>query len=344
MTNLETIAKQAGVSRNTVARALSGDTKATWGSTARRVARIRRIADELGYMPNAAAQATRRGKFNSFALLLSSRENVSSLPVGLLNGIIDAMQSAGLQLSLHKLSDEQLTDAANVPKILTSLSTDGLLINYTDNIPPKMIELIRGHRVPSVWLNSIQPADAVRPDDKSGTRLATRHLASLGHRRIAYIDYAHAAENIDDQHYSATHRATGYREAMDEAGLQPRVQFKRPGMRLHERVNLARELLVGTDRPTAILTYSSGSTAPLVVAAMSLGLTIPEDLSVITTDPDPHNVLGFEFTTLSVPDAEVGRRAVEMLRRKTTSPGTPIEPEAIPFEIVTGGTCAPPRT
>ncbi len=71
MGTLDEIAKAAGVSRMTVSNVLNGKNKETWSSTAERAERIREIARELNYRPNAAAKAVVTGRFGGIGLLLA---------------------------------------------------------------------------------------------------------------------------------------------------------------------------------------------------------------------------------------------------------------------------------
>ena len=80
-----------------------------------------------------------------------------------------------------------------------------------------------------MWVNAKFEVDCVYPDDYGAAKSATRQLIELGHRRIAFVHFinplfgATFEESRPRFHYSVEDRAFGYRDAMREAGLSPRV-------------------------------------------------------------------------------------------------------------------------
>jgi len=219
---MEQIARQANVSRMTVSNVLSGRYKAKRPTAVDRAERIRRIAREMGYRPNAAARAVRSGRFGMIALLLATRRVHSMLPEGLLNGVYAALSESELRLEVAALPDEQFASEQRMPTVLRELAADGMLIDYTGPVPQRTLELIEAHRVPAIWLNVKRPTDCVHPDDYGAGCKATRRLLDLGHQRIGYMDFWHQ-QSAADSHYSTIDRCRGYEQVMVEAGLTPRM-------------------------------------------------------------------------------------------------------------------------
>lgn len=333
------LARKLGMSQCTVSLALQNSPRISEETRQRVVG----VARELGYRPNAAARSTRIGRFDTLALLQGTRQERSSLPEGVLAGIHDVMQAQNLHLMLVRLADEQLSDRKYIPRILQEAASDGLIIDYTHGCPAQMDKLIESHRVPAIWMNRKRASDCVHPDDHAAAREATEHLLSLGHRRIAYVDYTHGPD-YDAPHYSAVDRRAGYEQAMREAGLAPRVVTASRGwdVRARERVAAARELLRAADRPTAVLGYGSAEIEPLFLAATAVGLAVPRDLSMICFAADPIKWMGPHVTIMQTPDRLIGRRASERLLEKIARPGTAREPAALPFTLYPGQTCTPP--
>lgn len=337
MVTLEEIAAAAGVSRNTVSRALNGKTKEIWPSTVRRANRIRRIAARMGYRPNSAARAMGRGRFGCAALLLSTEPGRSTLPGRLLDGVHNALAGHDMSLALAKMPDEALTDEAFVPKVLRELMADGLLINYNREVPAKMIELIDDQGIPAIWINSKREKDCVHPDDLGAGQAATEHLLSLGHRHIAYVSFSPVGS---PKHYSEADRQAGYEAAMARAGLKPRLIQPGAGEEPGDRLAWARRWLAGPDRPTGIVAYAHG---PLVkYAASTLGLRAPDDLSVLSFAEQQEVGLGEPDTTMVIPAAAMGKTAVEMLVERLRAPSEGLEPRVLPIALVNGRTTGPP--
>jgi LacI family transcriptional regulator len=336
---LELIASRAGVSRKTVARALAGEHRGRWASTADRIDRIRRIAQDLGYRPNVAAKAVRTGRFGCITLLISEVHAHSIVFDSLIRGIQDVTDQARLRLMTARLPDTVLTDEQAVPKILSEQHSDGLLINYFANYPDRMVQLIRNYNVPSIWLNSKLEQDTVRPDDFAAGRAAAEHLLQLGHTRIAYLDYRSKGQ----YHYSMDDRRDGYAAAMVAAGLAPQIVTIPLTVYLRNRVSFTKQVLAGDDRPTAVVCYDPGTANSVYHAADVLGLRVPDDVSLITCSESRHSGNDVFTTTMLVPTAQAASVGASLLMSKIDNPTVTYEARLIPFGFEQGESCAPAR-
>jgi LacI family transcriptional regulator len=347
MDKLKQIADQVGVSSTTVLRVLRGDNKEVWPSAIRRAEEIRSLAMQMGYLPNGSARATRRGRSNAVALLLSTIQGRSYLPSELFNEIHDTLDANGMRLVVSKLSDEQLTDRQMLPSILREWSCDGLLINYTDHIPQRMIDLLGGYSIPSIWVNSRQAADCVYYDDFGGGMAITRHLLEQGHRRIVYLDFV-VHPGVDQTHYSRIDRHAGYVQAMQLAGLQAHSLEKFTGVSVAQRLEATIALLKSPDRPTAVISYDAGER--LLYAASLAGLRVPQDLSIATyinkpalhgTAPVGELYIGRSLTAIRVPAEKAGNQAVEMILKKIKQPKLKLQPHVVALDLEVGDTTGP---
>lgn len=340
---LKEIATQADVSEMTVSKVLSGRYQPTQKRAVARATKIRKIAQKLGYRPNAAAKAIRSGRFGSMALLMSVKPHRGALFQDMLFAIHDELASNDLKLTLARMTDEQLTDDAQLPKLLSEWCCDGMLVNYTDDVPQRMRDLINDHHLPAVWVNTLLDHDCVLLDDEPGSYQATQALLESGHRRIAFVDYTHGPEKIDP-HYSAAARLAGYEKAMRHAGLTPHNILPTALLMTprEERVNISRHWLSLPDRPTAVVTYGYEEVMPIMHAAMSLGLDVPRDLSLVTFGQSSMATLGPFIATMQLPTEEMGRRAVSMLLEKVAQPQELIPSVALPLTLDPGQTIAPP--
>lgn len=326
---LHDIARETGVSHMTVSRALRGNGRIDPRTQTRIVA----MAQKLGYRPNSAAQSVASGRFNCVTLLLGTVLGHSHLPEHLLFGIHDALLAAGMQLKLARLPDSALADRVHLPAVLTEWSCDGLLVDYTHDVPPAMNDAIEASGLPAVWLNTLRETDCVRPDDEAMGRLATQHLLTLGHRRIHYLDCSHPVRGLDRAHYSARDREMGYRAAMRAAGLAPRVFRPRHNVETEARIAAARELLAA--EPTAIVAYSVPMELERLLAER--GMHIPEDLSIVTFGESRGHVQGRHGDYVRVPIIEVARSAVDLLLRKLVCPSVPLPAALVPSPAVVVG-------
>ncbi|WP_433362378.1 LacI family DNA-binding transcriptional regulator [Actinoplanes sp. CA-142083] len=164
---------------------------------------------------------------------------------------------------------------------------------------------------------AIDPAGTPAPDipsigsaDWKGGYLATRHLIDLGHRRIGIIT------GPADMMASAA-RQSGYTAALEAAGIPIEPSLIRPGQ-FHHADGLAEglTLLSRPDRPTAIFASSDLYALGVYEAARSLGIDIPDQLSVVGYDDlRIAQWAGPPLTTVHVPLARMAQDAVHMIQR-----------------------------
>ncbi len=341
------VARKAGVSQPTVSQAL-GSNPGKYRISAATVKRVRAMARKMGYRPNASARAVRAGRFGNVALVLSAHPGHSYLPQETLTGICQALAERDLHLTMAQLPDEKLTDAGVVPRVLSELCSDGMLINYTDHIPDRMIELIEESGQPAVWLNRKHDHDCVYPDDLAIGRMATKRLLGAGHRRIAYVDWGAGWKQLESAHYSQRDRQAGYEAVMAAAGFKPWVIRRedssvcRPLKVLYQAMA---DVLGRDDRPTAFVTYSRVCAQLIADAARSRDLRVPEDVSLVTVCFQQEvTARGLEVSFVNTPTREYGMAGVEALLEKIDNPAMRLEPRAVePTEFREGETIAPPR-
>src|SRR6202012_5889136 len=161
---------------------------------------------------------------------------------------------------------------------------------------------------------------AVSIHDFEASRAMTRHLLSLGHRLIAFIN-GHPNQTASGQ------RFRGFIEAMTEAGLSVGTDQVAQGYFTYRSGLEAAEKLLDTFRPTAIFASNDDMAAATMAMAHRKGLDVPGDLSVAGFDDTPlATTVWPELTTVRQPIAEMAREAVRMLieqirgRRGGTNP------------------------
>ncbi len=329
---LEQLARRVGVSTQTVSAILGAKAHLYRVETRERVLSA---AKEMGYRPNALARATRTGRSGTVALLIASNPSFSHLPPELLHGVESELSDRDLQLAIAQLPDEKLVDQAYVPRILREWAADGILINYHHHIPPAMVDLVRKHELPSIWINSRQRGDCVYPDEAGAAIDATADLIRRGHKRIAYVDYAHGHADYAQAHYSVQDRRSGFLRAMEDAGLEPvSIEFPEK-LPLDQRLPHAQRMLAQRRRPTAFVAYSTTSGSPLYIAALLAGLQYEQDLTITTFNDEPVRLANVQrCRTMIVPNAEMGRQAVRLLVEKIERPGQVLEPRVVRFDMV----------
>ena len=171
-------------------------------------------AEELGYQINAAARSMRSQRFHAVALINAAGAGGHADP-GVLAGVMHRLAADRCNLFLTELPPEE--EDETIPRVLSELSVDGLLVYDSGVVSGRLRELVLRLQVPVVWINREEPRDAVYPDDRGAARAATEDLLRLGHDRVTL------ALPGKYHHWSERARRDGYEAAMRDAGLPDRV-------------------------------------------------------------------------------------------------------------------------
>jgi len=331
------IADQVGCSPQTVQRVLNRPLRDKRPTIVKRTERIRGLAAEMNYRPNAAAKSLVTGRFNCVALVLSESCDVSFLPPGMLERLAIALARRDLHLTIACLSERDLTSEPTMPRLLKESMSDGLLIDYTDNIPPALSELVDRYRIASIWYNAQRAHDCVCPDDFGARREAAERLIALGHRRIAYMDVhgAHRRER-PEFHFSVPARRDGYVHAMRAAGLEPDVVETNPPGRspASETMALWRAIFRRPARPTAVMAYASDALVPVFAAATACRLRVPCDLSLLSFCSPCVEWGDFGLSVMAHDTEALADAAAQAIVARIARPERSLKPVNVPFRYV----------
>jgi LacI family xylobiose transport system transcriptional regulator len=208
-------------------------------------------------------------------------------------------------------------------------------------LSPAVKERLRSRNIPLVM---VDPAGTPAPDvpsigsaDWNGGYLATRHLIDLGHRRIGII-------TGPNDMLASTARRSGYRAALESAGIPVDEDLIRPGDFHHDDgLREGRVLLARPDRPTAIFASSDLYALGVYEAARSLDLAIPRDLSVVGYDDlTIAQWAGPPLTTVHVPLVAMAEQAVRLVMRIAEEPELSFSRIDIDTSLVVRGSTAAP--
>jgi LacI family transcriptional regulator len=307
------IAERAGVSSSTVARVLRGDVKGTSSGSAKRIAHIRRLAEEMGYQRNWRARAFSRCKTHAVGLFHTHTAWISEGTMGEVAGAFtNAMHDLGYHTVIvpydkegqwHELLRDGRLDGVAVSHYMTDDARDVLL----DSGLPRVL-----------LMDKADDWSCAHTDDVAGAYAATKHLIELGHRNIAM--YLHDSIR---KHFSVEDRHQGYQRAMDEAGLGSAAAF------WHLPEACLGDVLLGPDRPTAVLCYCHVEAMAIYLFAWRNGLRIPEDLSVIAfNELQTVRYMTPPLTTMGFNTTHIGRVGANLLVQQIEATEA-LEPERI---------------
>ena len=322
------VAAQAGVSVATVSKVINQ----RYGVAADTMARVQAVISELGYEASLVAQSLRNHRTNVIGILVADLEPFST---ELLKGAADAIRGSGFELVVYSAGGRTGDVVGWEKRYLSRLS--GTLVDGAVLVTPTVVEVQYGAPVvavdPHTGSSTFPTVDA---DSLHGARLATEHLVSLGHRRIALLAGRGDLE-------SAKLREQGYREALAAAGVPFDDSLLRVGGYDADLSALAaHELLTGPRRPTAVFAANDVTAIATIAVARDLGLRVPEDLSVVGFDNIPESALcSPSLTTVSQPIRTMGERAVEMLIQLIRGESVERTHLTLATELVVRGSTAP---
>jgi LacI family transcriptional regulator len=321
------VAAEAGVSVATVSKVING----RWGVAEDTSTRVRAVIEELGYQASLVAQSLRSHKTNVIGVLVADIEPFSA---ELLKGVARAIRGSGYELVVFSgcgRADDQVGWERRYLQRMSGTLCDGALL-----VTPSSVDVTYGAPVVAVDHNVASSAlPTVDSDNLKGAVSATEHLLELGHRRIGFLAGRRDLE-------SARLRERGYRTALRRAGIRIDASLIRVGgYQTDTAEEAARQLLERDDRPTAIFAANDVSALATISVAGALGVTVPDDLSVIGFDNVPEAALSEPpLTTIEQPIRQMGFDAAQILIRLIAKQQVP-EHTLLPTRLVVRGSCRP---
>ena len=294
------VARTAGVSVATVSKVING----RYGVAVATSERVQQVIDDLGYESSLVARSLRSHRTNVIGILVAEFEPFST---EILKGTSQAITDTGYELLAYSGGGRSGGKVGWERRYLSRLS--GTLIDGAILVTPTVVD--SGSAVPVVAIDPhAGPAGmpTVDSDNLAGAVLATEHLLALGHRRIGFLG---GREDLE----SSRLREEGYRSALGSAGVAVDPGLMRVGgYRRASAYDPARELLTLADRPTAIFAANDLSALGTMDAARDLGLSIPDDVSLVGFDNIPESALTTpSLTTINQPIQDMGSAAVDLL-------------------------------
>mgnify|MGYP001224303119 FL=1 len=307
------VAERAGVSRTTVSLVLNRIPNTNISQET--IERVFKAADDLGYVPNAAAQSLVRRNAGVVGLVLTRRNHTLATDAfffQLVEGLLDALRPHRLRLMVDVIEEE---DPHSYLRLARSHQVDGILLSgprYDDGA----LEALALRRFPVVVMGSLAgiPFDSVDVDNTASARLAVQHLIRLGHQRIGCIT------NAPLSFTAAKDRLDGYCQALEEAGLPYNERWVGEGafdpQSGYEQMD---RILQIEQKPDAMFVASDVVAFGALSALARCGLRVPQQMAVVGFDDVPMAAYSLPpLTTLHLPTrglAQVaGERLVQMLQ------------------------------
>lgn len=303
VTTIKDVAAHAGVGIGTVSRVLNDHPAVTEATRAK----VRAAIASLNYHPSRTARALSRRQTGSLAIVMPFFTEPAA--VERLRGVVEAVDESSFEIVLFNV-DHASRRSTRFAQLARGDVADGALVlslRPTDD----EVGLLRARGLPVVFVDADVPGfPRYVVDDTEGGRLAGRHLLELGHERIGFV-----GDDVDPafQFTSSARRRQGLAEALRDGGRPLDQRYVRLGPHAREVARqLAVELLLQPEPPTAIFAHSDTQALGVLEAAECLGRQVPDDLSVVGFDDiEAARVAG--LTTVHQPLHESGRLGARRL-------------------------------
>ena len=301
------VAKHAGVSIKTVSRVIN-NVKTVKPQIRERVVRA---IEKLDYHPNPSARGL--GGNRSYLLGLLYDVSCGYYATSVLAGATERSRAAKYQIVMQSCDYNAPTLVDDLARNIRQSRVDGVMITPPLSDLGSVSEVLDSHNIPFVRIAPGKHADigrSVFTNDRESCASMTEQLASLGHQRISFI-----IGNPD--HAAVMDRYRGYLDGLKACGLRLDKTLVVQGYNSHASgVQCARKLLnvAPAKRPTAIFASNDEMAAGALSVAHSMGLGVPEDVSVVGFDDSPlASQVWPALTTIRQPISDMAAEAAELL-------------------------------
>ena len=310
LVTLREVAERAGVSIKTVSRIVNGDPAVN----AKTRDSVQVHLQHLNYVPNQAARLM-RGVQSSVYGLMTDAVATTPYSVDIVRGAQAALKEQNQTLLIAN-SNGDAEQEAEFWRMFRAQRVRGVIYASVFH---------RSHNVGHPAFNdsivlancfaSASDRPSLVPDDEAGGYTQAEYLLKRGHRRIGML-------TLIPQIDATRLRGIGIRRAFKDAGVAFDESLNQQGMigLIHGERMVAYEaaikMLKQKNRPTAIICGHDAVAFQVYAAATHVGLSVPQDLSIIGFDDLKviSENLHPSLTTVALPYFEIGRRAVELMR------------------------------
>ena len=334
---LRDVARAAGVHPGTASRALNSATRSLVNQdTAQRVLTV---ADELGYRPNPIARGLKTNRSYTVGVLVPDLTNPLFPPI--LRGIEHRLEEAGYTPLVANTDNDAERERVSW-QTMRARQVDGI-IAATARRDHRLLDELLAARLSVVLVNRRAhdvPISSATPDDRRGIALAVRHLAELGHRRIAHI-----AGPLDVS--SGFDRYEGFIDAMRREGLDPDPDLivRTEAFTEAQGARACRELLDRGKPVSAIAAANDLLALGCYDVLAERALECPAAVSIVGFNDMPFaDRFQPPLTTIRIPHVEIGAAAAELMLERLQDPAAPPRQLELQPQLVVRRSTGPPAT
>ncbi|WP_022885885.1 LacI family DNA-binding transcriptional regulator [Glaciibacter superstes] len=325
------VAREAGVSSQTVSRVSNGQNNVDAATRDRVIAAMQL----LGYRPNSAARALKTGRFRSIGVIMFTLSTFGNMRT--LDAIATASAQAGYSITLIPVALPTQGEVAGAFSRLSEQAVDGIVIIIEAHILDRAdITLPDGMPVVIVDSDAGSRYTVVDADQAQGARLATEHLLKLGHRSVWHIAGPRSS-------FSAIRRTESWRTTLNDAGAPtPEILYGDWSAESGYQHGLT---LGAQPDVTAIFAANDQMALGVMRALHELGRPVPRSVSVVGFD-DTEESSSFwpPLTTVHQDFSEVGRLCITALLHEIETTAHETGTTIVPTRLVVRESTAPPAS
>jgi LacI family transcriptional regulator len=304
MASLADISRRAGVSIATASRVLNGSSHPVSEATRTRVLAA---ADELGYRPSELARALVKRTSRIIGVIVG--DIVDPYFAEIARGVEDVAAREGHLMMVCNADRRPSAELAHLD-VLRDYHAAGVVFAGSGYEDPRDAAALReavdalqaaGSAVVALATRDLD-CPSVLVDNRGAARLATEHLLSLGHRRIAFVQGPPGL-------HTSSHRLEGFEEAMAAVDAEP---VRVPGGFEYEAGDAAAERFLAGELPEAVLAVNDEVAIGLLTGLRRGGVDVPGRISVAGID-DTRPARLVDLTSVSLPLHELGVMAARVI-------------------------------
>jgi len=333
---LRDVAERAGVHVSTVSRVLN---PGAHGKVSDEVAkRIRRIAREMDYKPNAFGYGLKTQRSTTIGILIPDLTNPVFPPI--IRAIEHRLRDDGYTAILGDSDSNPAQEEIIVDKMM-GRRAEGLIL-ATAHRNDDLIERIIRDGTPVALVNRTTEQEgvvSVTSDDVRGARLAVDHLVDLGHRVIGHVAGPHSLSTGNNRREGFIAGARGRNLEITPALIQECDAYSEAAGRA------AMSALLDSGEPlTGVVAANDLLALGCYQALADRGLNCPEDISITGYNDMPFtDKFSPPLTTVRIDLHQMGDRAAESLLAIIRDPDAERRPIVLRSSLVVRGSTEPPR-
>lgn len=311
-TTIKDIAKELKISASTVSRALKNHPSLKKET----IDAVKKLAKKRNYSPNLLALNLLQKKSNTIAIIVP--EITSHFFSTAITAIQDVLASTEYNIVIC-LSNESYKHEVDITNKLGRIQIDGILISPASTTKKfNHLKRLQDIGIPIVVFDRDckgLDADKVLVDDYFGAYQAVEYLIKSGCNRIAHIG---GAKNLS----TSFHRLNGYLDALKNNNIPIRDEFivHASGYTIEDGMKPAKKILSQKQPPDAIFTINDSIAIAAMRTAEKLHFKIPEDISIIGFDDEPHSEhFAPSLSTVWQPVYSVGMLSARILLNHLTN-------------------------